>query len=69
MRGKIARSSVSKGKGTKKGPKGFDPKGIHPMTSKTGNKKMNRLNKGTDKRGTNPKVVTANQKFTKNTYF
>ena len=43
---------VGKAKGLKKGPKGFDKKGIHPMTPKTGNKKMNRELKGADKRPT-----------------
>ena len=37
-------------KATKKGPKGNDPKGIHPMTKKTGNKKMSRdFHSGADK--------------------
>ena len=39
-KGKVEK--VSKARGTKKAPKGFDKKGVHPMTSGTGNKKMNR---------------------------
>lgn len=46
---------------TKKSPVGTDPKGIHPMTRKTGNKKMNRTLKGTDKRGIGK--GTPSQKF------
>lgn len=49
---------------TKRKPKGFDRDGIHPMTAATGNKKMNKLGRGVDRKkskkgklGTSPKSL------------
>lgn len=39
---------------TKRKPKGFDKRGIHPQTAASGNKKMNRVLKGADTRGQKP---------------
>lgn len=42
-------SNAGKPRSPKKNPKGTDTKGIHPMTPKTGNVKMNKALKGVDK--------------------
>ena len=49
---------------TKRGPEGSDAKGIHPMTAATGNKKMNKMGQGVDRKkskkgklGTSPKSL------------
>lgn len=47
--GPVDRKSARKGRAMGKKPKGSDPKGIHPMTGKTGSVKMNRNLKGMDK--------------------
>ena len=49
-KGKRGPAAPSAGaKSTKKGPVGNDPRGIHPMTKKSGNVKMNRELKGVKK--------------------
>ena len=49
-RGPVASVSAKPGRAMNKKPVGGDKKGIHPMTKKTGNVKMNRNLKGIDKR-------------------
>ena len=63
-KGKTARGVASKASNTNTKPVGTDKKGIHPLTSKTGNKKMNRNLRGADKRGNGPSVVV-NEKHNK----
>ena len=60
-KGKVSRSSASKARSTNRHPKGNDAKGIHPMTGKTGSKKMSRVLKGVDTRKGGKSVVVSDK--------
>lgn len=68
-KGKVDHKSAKGPRATNRKPKGSDPRGIHPMTSATGNKKMNRVGKGVDRSRGRRGVVTPKRTKLDGVYF